>query len=54
MATNAYAEDNKVVKRSMYRPFKVKELTKEEMLSFIGVFRGCLQHPLYCFHFDFR
>ena len=38
MATNAYAEDKKDVKRSMYRRFKLKELTKEEMLSFIGVF----------------
>ena len=38
MATNAYAEDKKDVKRSMYRRFKLKELPKEEMLSFIGVF----------------
>ena len=38
MATNAYAEDKKDVKCSMYRRFKLKELTKEEMLCFIGVF----------------
>ena len=38
MATNAYAEDKKDLKLLMYRWFKLKELMKEEMLRFIGIF----------------
>lgn len=35
--TNAYAEEKKDVKKYMYRRFKRKQLTKEEMMCFIGV-----------------
>ena len=36
-ATNAYAEDKKDRKPSMYRRFKQKQLTKKEMMHYLGV-----------------
>ena len=36
-ATNQYAESKKNLKPYMYRRFKVKALTKEEMMRFLGV-----------------
>ena len=37
VATNAYAESKRTVKRIMYRRFKLSPLTKEEMMQYIGV-----------------
>ena len=37
VATNDYAEDKKDQVKSMYKRFKLKELTRDEMLAFIGV-----------------
>lgn len=37
LATNTYAEDKKDSKPSMYRRFKQKQLTKKEMMHYLGV-----------------
>ena len=37
IATNTYAEDKKDSKPSMYRRFKQKQLTKKEMMHYLGV-----------------